>query len=85
MNPGPPTHTHQPIREDTPVATERRLLRIAEVLSRIGMGRSWLFREVAAGAFPKPIKVGRASAWDSLAIASYVNSLVAQQAEPAAR
>jgi predicted DNA-binding transcriptional regulator AlpA len=41
------------------------------------MGRSWLFAEVAAGRFPKPVKIGRASGWDSLAIDTYIDALIA--------
>ena len=51
---------------------ERRLLRIPEVLARIGMRRSWLYKEMSAGRFPRCIKAGRASVWDSWAIEQYV-------------
>lgn len=59
------------------ICQPRRILRLPEVLARLGMGRSWLFAEVAAGRFPKPVKIGRASGWDSLAIDTYIDALIA--------
>ena len=41
-----------------------RLLRLDEVISIIGMKRSWILQKVSNGEFPKPIKLGsRANAW----------------------
>ncbi len=53
-------------------APKRHLLRISEVLARIGMRRSWLYKEMAAAHFPQRIKAGRASVWDSAAIDRYI-------------
>ena len=62
---------------NAPAQAEQRLLRLAEVLARIGMRRSWLYKEMAAGRFPQCIKVGRASAWGSDVIAAYIAAAVA--------
>jgi predicted DNA-binding transcriptional regulator AlpA len=40
------------------------------------MSRSWVFREVAAGNFPRPIKIGGASRWDSAQIEAYIATLL---------
>lgn len=41
-----------------------RLLRLPEVKVRTGYSRSELYRRIAAGDFPAPVKLGeRASAW----------------------
>jgi len=41
-----------------------RLLRLREVLSRVGMSRAWLYLAVAKGSFPVPLRIGpRAVAW----------------------
>ena len=44
--------------------TGDRALRLSQVIARLGMSRSWIYEEIAAGRFPKPVKIGiRASAW----------------------
>ncbi|GGA56602.1 hypothetical protein GCM10011385_07630 [Nitratireductor aestuarii] len=44
--------------------TPERLIRLPEVMARTGLGRTFIYRLVAKGLFPKPIKLGaRASAW----------------------
>lgn len=53
----------------------RRMLRIDEVLAAVGMKRSWLYREISNGNFVQPVKIGRASRWDSLAVAQYIAAL----------
>lgn len=50
----------------------RRLERLPTVLARTGMGRSWVYREIAAGRFPRPVKIGRASGWDACAIDAWI-------------
>lgn len=84
-------HGSNYIREDTmpnlqtETPSPRSILRLPEVLARVGMKRSWLFAEVAAGRFPKPLKIGSASGWDSRAIDAYIESLVTSQTGEAAR
>lgn len=56
-----------------------RLVRLPEVLERLGMRRSWLYREIAAGRAPKPSKVGRASCWRSDEIDAYIKALIGAQ------
>ena len=60
----------------TEAAAPRRILRLPDVLARIGMGRSWFLAEAAAGRAPKPLKIGSASGWDSVAIDAYVEQLI---------
>jgi prophage regulatory protein len=62
---------------------QRRLLRLSEVEQIINMKRSWVYDEVAHGRFPKPLKIGRASRWDSVAIDDYLADLAARQAADA--
>jgi len=60
--------------------TPRRLLRLPEVLSIIGMKRSWWFNEIREGRGVRPLKIGRASVWDSVEVDNFVTKLVSQQA-----
>jgi prophage regulatory protein len=51
---------------------QRRLLRLPEVIARVGLSRSWVYAEIAGGRFPNCHKVGRASCWDSYAIDAWI-------------
>ena len=52
-----------------------RLLRLPEVKSRTGLGRSSIYRLVATGAFPRPRKLAeRAVAWRESDIEKWIES-----------
>ena len=54
------------------------LLRLPEVCRRTGKKRSSLYRDIVAGSFPAPVKVGeRASAWVDGEISAWVAARVA--------
>lgn len=59
--------------------TQRRMLKIGEVESAIGMKKSSIYRWVSEGAFPAPVKMGaRAARWDSLAVDAWLNARLGQ-------
>lgn len=45
------------------IPVNRRLVRLAEVLHVVGLGRSSVYRLISEGTFPSPIKLGKSSAW----------------------
>ncbi|WP_332660888.1 helix-turn-helix transcriptional regulator [Brevundimonas sp.] len=53
-----------------------RLERLPAVIARTGMSRSWIYKEVAAGRFPKPVKIGGASGWSASAIDGWIEDLM---------
>lgn len=53
--------------------------RLPAVIARIGMSRAWLYKEMAAGRFPKPIKIGSCSGWYASQIDAWIEQLVASQ------
>lgn len=55
---------------------ETRLLRMPDVVRRIGLSRPTIYRMIKAGEFPRPVRQGRTSAWPSTEIDSYVNRCV---------
>ena len=58
------------------------LLRLPEVLRRTGFGRSTLYKLVADGGFPKPLKLSvRASAWVESEVEGFIQSRIAQSRE----
>lgn len=60
-----------------------RALRIGEVCQRVGMSRAWIYDQVAAGAFPQPIKLGiRASAWISGEVDAFIVAQAVRRKPP---
>jgi prophage regulatory protein len=54
----------------------RQILRLPAVMARTGMGRSWIYREMAAGRFVPCVKIGRASGWDSAAVDAWIRDQI---------
>ncbi|WP_420009731.1 helix-turn-helix transcriptional regulator [Xanthomonas sacchari] len=47
--------------------------RLPSVLARVGRSRASLYRDIAAGIFPSPVKIGaRAVGWDSRAVDRWI-------------
>lgn len=62
-----------------PIAN-RRLMRLPEVKHQVGLGRSAIYDRIKSGEFPAPIPLsenGRAVAWDSVAIESWIEARIA--------
>ena len=54
------------------------LLRLPEVCKRTGKKRSSIYREIAAGTFPGPVKLGeRASAWVEHEVCEWIAERIA--------
>lgn len=61
-----------------PASPQRSLWRQAVVREKSGLPKSTLYRLIAEGKFPAPIPlVGRAVAWDSLAVQDWIDQRVA--------
>jgi prophage regulatory protein len=61
---------------------EARLLRFRGVQQRVGMGRTALHGLIQAGKFPRPVKVGSASAWFDAEITCWIEDLAASRDAP---
>lgn len=57
------------------ISTNQTLVRLPALLERTGMSRSWIYKEMAAGRFPTPAKIGGASAWRSADIDCWIEEL----------
>lgn len=55
------------------------LLRFADVRKRVGMGRTAVYALIKAGEFPRPVKVGAASAWIDTEITRWIRQLAARR------
>lgn len=54
------------------------LERLPSVLARTGLSRSTIYKKVADGQFPRPVKLGeRAVAWDAAAVTAWISERVA--------
>ena len=61
------------------------LLRLREVCRRTGKSRSEIYRRIAAGDFPSPVKLGeRASAWVEHEVSAWIAERIAARDAKAA-
>jgi prophage regulatory protein len=59
-------------------AATPRLLRLAATLDHVGLGRSAWLDLVREGKAPRPVKLGRASAWVESELAEWLNERIRQ-------
>jgi prophage regulatory protein len=53
-----------------------RIERLPQVITRVGMGRSWIYARIAEGGFPAPVRLGKgAVGWFSDDIDAWLNAL----------
>lgn len=53
-----------------------RLLRLRDVMHLTGLGRSTIYRKIAAASFPQPVKVGQAAVrWRESDLSAWMQSL----------
>ncbi len=56
------------------------LLKMSEVRQRTGLGRSEIYRRIAMGVFPRPVKLGaRASAWPAHEVEAWAAARIAER------
>lgn len=64
------------------MATEH-LLRLPQVLARVGLGKSSIYAAILAGDFPRPVSIGaRAIAWPESSIDEWIESKMRQASKP---
>jgi prophage regulatory protein len=63
--------------------TQRRILRLPEVLLRTGFKRAHIYNLINQGRFPQSVQLGaRAVGWDSLAIDQWIDERLAGDPVP---
>lgn len=55
------------------------LLRLSQVIERTGRKKTFIYAEIRAGRFPKPVKDGTVSLWVEAEIESYNQALIAKR------
>jgi prophage regulatory protein len=58
---------------------EAKLIRLPAVQERVGMGRTAVYELIKAGKFPRPVKIGAASAWIDIEITRWIEQLAADR------
>jgi prophage regulatory protein len=65
--------------------SQRRMLRLNDVIKKVGLGRDSIYRLARGKGFPKPIKLGeRASAWFEDEVDAYLEKRAAERDQQAA-
>lgn len=63
-------------------APQQRLLRLPEVIVLTGISRSELYRRMAAGTFPSPVKLGaRLSAWPAAEVSRWIETQISARSQ----
>ena len=62
-----------------------RLVRLAEGMTRTGFGRSAFYAAISDGVLPKPVKLGRASAWPEHELNSVIAAMIRGDSQDALR
>lgn len=56
-----------------------RLLNLHEVIHLTALSRATVYRAIASGDFPPPVKIGRVSRWPASEVSSFVAGLSAKR------
>lgn len=56
-----------------------RLLRLPDLKPITGMGRTLTYGEIKRGRFPKPVKLGRLSAWPESEVLAWIEARKAER------
>lgn len=56
---------------------QHRLIRLPDVLKRVGLSRSSVYARVQAGTFPSPIKMGHSSGWVESEVQAWIEKQIA--------
>ncbi len=57
-----------------------RLLKIGDVENAIGFKKSFIYKEIGNGTFPRPLKVGKSSRWKEADIQAWMENLESRSA-----
>lgn len=59
-----------------------RLLRAKDVEELTKFKIDWIYKQIALGKFPKPIKIGRSSRWSYLAVKQWLDETTQKKSTP---
>jgi prophage regulatory protein len=56
-----------------------RLIRLREVLPRVGLGKTAVYARISTGEFPKPVDLGGVVAWVESEVDAWIESKIASR------
>lgn len=65
----------EPVAQTDHSLGNARLIRLTAVQERVGLGRTAVYKLIKDGQFPRPVKVGAASAWIDVEITRWIERL----------
>lgn len=69
----------QVVHQSRPVVPRDRLVRLPEVEGMIGFRKSAIYKMIAEGRFPKPVRLGtRTVAWPETAVLQWVQDRISE-------
>lgn len=71
----PNAGSDEPIAQTDHSLGNARLIRLTAVQERVGLGRTAVYKLIKDGQFPRPVKVGAASAWIDVEITRWIERL----------
>ena len=54
-----------------------RLLKLPEVMSIAGLGKTMIYRRVRQGTFPQPVKLGESTRWSEREVREWLDAVMA--------
>jgi prophage regulatory protein len=60
----------------------QRLIRLPQVKSMVGLGRSSIYDKIKKGDFPKQIKLGRSSGWVEAEVQTWISEQIRASRKP---
>jgi prophage regulatory protein len=76
----------QPMNNANNTVAPLRLIRMKQVMAMTGLARCTIYRDMARGSFPKPVKIGTAICWPAHEVEAFIAQRIAERdgANPAA-
>lgn len=69
----------QVVHQSRPVVPRDRLVRLPEVKGMTSCGKSTIYKMIAEGSFPKPVRLGtRTVAWPETAVLQWVQDRISE-------
>lgn len=66
------------------MTTHQKLLRLSEVVERIGFKKSSIYLWISEGKFPQPLKLGQSTRWVASEVESWLEKKIAEAPRKAA-
>ena len=62
----------------------QRIIRLPQVRDLVGLGKTAIYDKIKTNAFPKQVKLGRASGWVEAEVQAWIDTQIAASRQPAA-